>query len=55
MSDSPFCQRFDFRDTADAAEQANVWRDRIVVRISDAVAVLRAQSDDFTREDVVTL
>ena len=55
MSESPFTERFDFRDTADAEDRANAWKTAVVARITDAVAILRSNEDTFTREDVLTL
>ena len=55
MTEVPFKQGFDIRDTADAAARALLWRDTIVARISEAVTTLRLDEDTFTDEDVVTV
>jgi hypothetical protein len=55
LSESPFTQSFDSRDYVDAEDRANVWGAEIAVRITAAVAALRAMSDSYSREDVVTV
>ena len=55
MSESPFTQSFDSRDYADAEDRANVWGSEIGDRIDAAVVALRAQADDYTREEVETV
>lgn len=52
MSETPFTQRFDSRDYADAEDRANLWRSTIIDRLSEAVAVLRTGDDTFTKEEV---
>ena len=55
MSESPFTQRFDSRDYADAEDRANLWKTTIQDRIAIAIDALRANGDTFTREEVTTL
>jgi hypothetical protein len=52
MSDSPFTQSFDSRDYANAEDRANVWATAVIGRITDAMTTLRANDDEFTREEV---
>jgi hypothetical protein len=52
MSDSPFSQSFDGRDYANAEDRANVWATEIISRITSAMTTLRANDDEFTREEV---
>jgi len=51
-SESPFVERFDIRDYADSEDRADAWADEIEVRIRAAIVTLRANDDDFTREEV---
>jgi hypothetical protein len=55
MSESPFTQRFDSRDYADADERATCWKSEIVDRITVAVVEMRELYDTFTREEVTDL
>lgn len=55
MSESPFAQRFDLRDAADAKDRANRWATDMATTISDAVTTLRNNSDSYTKETVVTV
>jgi len=54
-NESPFTQGFDVDDNADAEERANAWATEIASRISTAVLALRANTDEFTGEAVVTI
>lgn len=55
MSESPFTQRFDSQDFNDADARADVWKTEIQDRITVLVADLRARTDTFTGEEVVTI
>ena len=55
MSETPFTQRFDSRDFADAEDRANHWKSTIVDRLSGAIAILRTGDDTFTKEEVETV
>lgn len=55
MSESPFTQRFDSRDYADADERAELWKTTIIDVITQAIIDLRAQEDTFTREELATV
>ena len=55
MSDSPFTQCFDTRDHADAEARATAWKTSTITKITDAIESMRAQDDDFTGEEVVTV
>jgi len=55
MTGSPFSQSFDKRDYDDADDRANEWADEVSTRIVDAVALLRANTDAFSHEDVQTV
>lgn len=55
FSESPFTQRFDLRDYPDAENMAITWKNEIVLRLSEAIATLRANDDTFTREEVLTV
>ena len=55
MTDSPFSQCFDTRDHADAEMRATAWKTAIITEIESAIATMRAQDDDFTGEEVVTV
>ena len=51
-SGSPISQSFDSRDYADADERAVVWKDEVSALIVSAVTTLRANTDDFSEEEV---
>ena len=55
MTQSPFVIRIDIRDYDDAEERASAWSAEIDSRITAAVVALRANTDDFTGETVITL
>lgn len=55
MSEVPFTQSFDGGDYADADDRANVWGTKVSSRIVAAITTLRANADDFTREEVETV
>ena len=57
MSDSPFQQGFDSRDTSSttAQEYAVAWKLTMVARIEAAVTALRTISDTFTNEEVTVV
>lgn len=54
-SESPFTEKFDIDDYADAAARATVWATEMTTRITAAMATLRANSDTFTNEEVETI
>jgi len=51
-SESPFTMKFDVDDYADADDRATVWADEMTTRIGTAMTTLRANTDDFTKEEV---
>jgi len=55
MSESPFTERFDIADSALAEARAGVWETEISARITTAMTTLRANTDDFTKEEVETI
>jgi hypothetical protein len=55
MSASPFTERFDKDDNADAEDRAGSWETAISARITTAMATLRANTDSFTKEEVETI
>ena len=57
MSDSPFQQGFDSRDTsaATAQDRAIAWKTTMVGRIEQAVTVMRETADTFTNEEVTVV
>lgn len=55
MSETPFIQGFDSRDYTYAENMADVWAATISDRIEVAVAALRANDDDYTREEVINV
>lgn len=50
-----FVREFDLRDFADAEDRALLWKGVIINRITSAIETLRAQADDFTKEEVTTV
>ena len=57
MTDSPFQQMFDSRDTNStvAAQYAEIWKATMVERIQSAVLTLRTIQDTFTDEEIVSV
>ena len=55
MTESPFAQSFDVRDAADAEDRADRWAADMATRITAAVTTLRANTDSYTKETVVTV
>ena len=57
MSDSPFQQGFDSRDTSasTAQEQAIAWKLATVDNIETAITVMRETADTFTNEEVTVV
>ena len=55
MTESPFTQGFDSRDSADAETRAEIWKAEVLGRLQDAILMLRASADTFSREEVVTV
>lgn len=55
MSESPFVQSFDGRDFTHAEDMSNLWADEVSARITEAVATLRSNDDDYTREEVLNV
>jgi len=55
MSESPFVQSFDGRDFTHAEEMSNLWADKISERIGVEITTLRANDDDYTREEVINV
>ena len=55
MTQSPFTKKYDIRDYDDAEERATAWSTGVDAVITAAVNTLRANTDDFTDENVTTL
>ena len=56
MTESPFSQSFDEADyPAEAELMADEWADTITTRLNAAIVALRANTDDYTREEVETI
>ena len=57
MSDSPFTQTFDSRDTSStiAIQDANYWISSVVASIQSAITTLRTLTDTFTGEHVTVV
>lgn len=55
-SDTPFVAKFDSRDTSlsRAKVMGDIWSTEIVARIEDAMDTLRASTDTFTDESMIT-
>lgn len=55
LSDSPFQQSFDSRDTSSAVARARaeIWKTEMATRITAAITALRGLQDDFNDEEVV--
>jgi hypothetical protein len=51
-SESPFTMKFDSDDYVDADERAETWSTEMSTKIADAMTTLRANTDDFTKEEV---
>lgn len=54
-NESPFAVSFDSRDSADSEDMADVWATTILARLTSAIETLRANSDEYTTESVVTI
>lgn len=55
MSDSPFVQKFDIRDYADAESRADTWKTQVCGLIAAAVEALRLQANAWVKEEVETV
>jgi hypothetical protein len=55
MSEVPFVQGFDSRDSADAEARARLWESTMQTRIEAEVTTLRSETDTFTNESVLTI
>ena len=54
-SESPFTVKFDIADFADADDRAEVWATEMSTKIGTAMTTLRANTDDFSKEEVETI
>ena len=50
----PYSQQIDADGDAQAKDKMVVWADEVSTRIGTAVTTLRAQNDDFSKEEVDT-
>ena len=54
-SESPFSQSFDKQDDSSAEAWAKIWGSEMATRISAAIATLRDNVDDYSKEEVVNV